>query len=132
MPRVDLILLLVAVLLVGVVAAVAVGRVRGGLDEPVRSRRDNALPAGRLGEDDLARARFSVGLRGYRMDEVDAALDRVQAELRERDAEVAALRGALAEETSPRLPHPVAEESAVPEESRVPEESPDAGFGPGR
>ncbi len=95
MPRVDLILLLVAVALVGVVAAVAVGRLRGGLEEPVRSRRDNALPAGRLEPADLGRARFSVGLRGYRMDEVDAALDRVQAELAERDAEVATLRGAL-------------------------------------
>lgn len=95
MPRVDLILLLVAVALVGVVAAVAVGRVRGGLGEPVRSRADNALPAGRLEPADLGRARFSVGLRGYRMDEVDAALDRVQAELAQRDAEVATLRGAL-------------------------------------
>ncbi len=121
MPRVDLILLLVAVLLVGVVAAVAVGRVRGGLEEPVRSRRDNALPAGRLGQDDLAHARFSVGLRGYRMDEVDAALDRVQAELRERDAEVAALRGALADKTPQREPDPVAADDGT-----------DAGFGPGR
>jgi DivIVA domain-containing protein len=120
MPRVDLILLLVAVLLVGVSAAVAVGRVRGGLDEPVRSKRDNALPAGRLGEADISRARFTVALRGYRMDEVDAALDRIQAELRERDAELAALRGALAQETPRRGP------------AAGSEDGPDAGFGPGR
>jgi DivIVA domain-containing protein len=94
---VDLILLLVALAVVGVTAAVAVGRVRGGMDEPVRSRPDSALPAGRLTADDVARARFSVGLRGYRMDEVDAALDRVQGELRERDHELVALRALLRE-----------------------------------
>jgi DivIVA domain-containing protein len=97
---VDLILLLVALAVVGVTAAVAVGRVRGGLDEPVRSRPDNALPAGRLGVADVAGARFSVALRGYRMDEVDAALDRVLDELRERDREVAALRSRLREVAS--------------------------------
>ena len=108
MRRVDLILLLVAVALVGVVAAVAVGRVRGGLEEPITSRRDNTLPAGRLQGDDVARARFSVGLRGYRMDEVDAALDRIQAELCERDAEVAALRSALRERAERPEPAPPA------------------------
>lgn len=97
----DLILLLVALAVVGVTAAVAVGRVRGGLDEPVRSRADNALPAGRLVADDVARARFSVGLRGYRMDEVDAALDRLQGELRERDHELAALRSRLEDAGGP-------------------------------
>ena len=101
MPDVDLILLLVAVAVVGVAAAVAVGRVQGGLEEPVRSRRDNALPDGRLTGADLEQARFSVGLRGYRMDEVDAALDRVQAELRERDAEIEVLREALRQQAAP-------------------------------
>jgi DivIVA domain-containing protein len=105
MPDVDLILLLVAVAVVGVVAAVAGGRVQGGLDEPARSRPDTALPPGRLDEADLARVRFSVGLRGYRMDEVDAALDRVQDELRDRDAEIARLRAALQRpEPAPDLP----------------------------
>lgn len=97
----ELILLLVALAVVGVSAAVAVGRVRGGLDEPVRSRPDNALPAGRLTADDVARARFSVGLRGYRMDEVDAALDRLRGELRERDHELADLRARLREPAAP-------------------------------
>lgn len=91
----DLILLLVALAVVGVAAATAVGRVRGGMDEPVRSRPDHSLPPGRLEPADVGRARFSVGLRGYRMDEVDAALDRVQAALRDRDEELAALRSQL-------------------------------------
>lgn len=97
----DLILLLLALAVVGVSAAVAVGRVRGGLDEPVRSRPDNALPAGRLTPADVAGARFSVALRGYRMDEVDAALDRLQAELRERDHELADLRARLHQDAAP-------------------------------
>ena len=121
MPGVDLILLLVAVAVVGVVAAVAVGRVHGGLEDPVRSRRDNALPQRRLDDTDLARARFSIGLRGYRMDEVDAALDRVQAELRERDAELERLREAL------RGRRPATDATGSTAEAAS-----DAGLGPGR
>lgn len=127
MPDVDLILLLVAVAVVGVVAAVAVGRVQGGLEGPVRSRRDNALPERRLDDTDLAAARFSVGLRGYRMDEVDAALDRVQAELRERDAELERLRQALRD----RQPTD-ASPSHTADDGTPGATSPDAGFGPGR
>jgi DivIVA domain-containing protein len=136
MPDVDLILLLVAVAVVGVVAAVAVGRVQGGLDEPVRSRRDNALPERRLDDTDLARARFSVGLRGYRMDEVDAALDRVQHELRERDAELERLRAALREQQPAQPVEPV-EDDGVQAQDEARDEArdeagADAGFGPGR
>ncbi len=40
--------------------------------------------------DDLERVRFGMALRGYRMAEVDALLDRLAAELRERDARLAA------------------------------------------
>ena len=39
----------------------------------------------------LDRLRFSLGFRGYRMDEVDAVLDRVAAELRAPDARIAEL-----------------------------------------
>jgi len=143
MPDVDLILLLVAVVVVGVVAAVAVGRVQGGLEEPVRSRRDNALPERRLVDSDLAQARFSVGLRGYRMDEVDAALDRVQAELRDRDAELERLREALrgpapaasgsgAPAATDNVAAPGATPVATPEPAAEAPEDSDAGTGPGR
>lgn len=87
----DLLLLLVAVAAVGVVAAVAAGRIGGGLQEPVRSRPDHALPPGPLTDADIGQVRFNVGLRGYRMDEVDAVLDRAQAEMRARDAQIAEL-----------------------------------------
>ena len=88
----DVVLVVLAIGLIGVVAAVAFGRIRGGLDDPPVARPDIELPPGRLGAVDLAGLRFSVALRGYRMDEVDAVLDRLRAELRTRDAELAELR----------------------------------------
>ncbi|MBD8044118.1 DivIVA domain-containing protein [Arthrobacter sp. Sa2BUA2] len=42
---------------------------------------------------DIADLRFSVALRGYRMDEVDDVLERLAAALLERDAALAELRG---------------------------------------
>src|SRR5881398_3411595 len=50
-------------------------------DEPVDSI-DGGLPRGRLvRSDDIHRLRFRVGLRGYRMSDVDAALAAVQLSL---------------------------------------------------
>ncbi len=96
----TLVLLLVALVVAGVVAAVAVGRVPGGLEEPTTSRPSRALPDGPLAADDLDRVRFSLGLRGYRMDEVDALLDRVRDEVAARDARVAELTARLEAATS--------------------------------
>ncbi len=74
-----------AVAVMGVVAVVATGR-GGGLDEVFDDRPDARVPAdGPLRADDLRRVRFSTALRGYRMAEVDALLDRLTAELEERD-----------------------------------------------
>lgn len=42
---------------------------------------------------DIADLRFSVGFRGYRMDEVDVVLERLATALLERDAALAELRG---------------------------------------
>jgi DivIVA domain-containing protein len=49
------------------------------------------LPPRPLTGSDLAELRFAVGLRGYRMDEVDTVLDRVADELTARNAEITAL-----------------------------------------
>lgn len=55
------------------------------VDAP-RDRADPGLPdAGPVRADDLERVRFPMALRGYRMAEVDDLLDRVAAELRDRD-----------------------------------------------
>lgn len=55
-------------------------------------RPDVAVPASRpLTADDLAAVQFNTGVRGYRMDEVDALLARLQAEMLERDSREQAL-----------------------------------------
>jgi DivIVA domain-containing protein len=93
---VTLLLTLLILAVVGLVAAVAAGRITGGLDEPSSSLPGRGLPAGRVGAADLERVRFSPALRGYRMDEVDEVLDRLTEELQLREEEVAELRRAVA------------------------------------
>lgn len=91
-PVVTLFLLLLAVGLVVAVAAVAAGRIRGGLEDAAPSRPLRPLPEGRIAPSDVDALRFTPALRGYRMDEVDAALARLRDALTERDAELAELR----------------------------------------
>ncbi len=72
---------ILAVLALGGIAVVAAGR-GTPLAEAYDDRPDAVVPAhGRLAGEDLRRVRFSLALRGYRMSEVDALLDRVAREL---------------------------------------------------
>lgn len=72
-----------AVLLMGAVAVVAAGRGEP-LADAYDDRPDALVPADRpLAADDLRTVRFSLALRGYRMSEVDALLDRLARELEE-------------------------------------------------
>lgn len=74
------------VVVVAAVAMVAVGR-GDGLAPAVPDRPDVELPRDRpLQAHDLAHLRLSVAVRGYRMDEVDALLARLGAEIEDRDA----------------------------------------------
>ncbi|MEO3847422.1 DivIVA domain-containing protein [Streptomyces sp. B8F3] len=86
--------------MVAVVAAVTVVLAGNGeeeLTEPQPDRIHAPLPPDRpLGRADIDALRLPVALRGYRMDDVDDALDRVAAELAERDARIAELEAALA------------------------------------
>ncbi len=95
--------LLVVLLAVGGVAAVAAGKIRGGLPEPTSSRPEVELPE-HVAAEDVDRLRFSVGFRGYRMDEVDEVLDRLSAELGARGEEIRELRERLAEGAEPDQP----------------------------
>ena len=79
-----------AAVVVFAVAAVAAGRGDGLATEPP-DRAPEPLPEGPLSADDVAAARFAVGLRGYRMDQVDGALARLQAELLRRDERIGRL-----------------------------------------
>jgi DivIVA domain-containing protein len=86
---------LIVVLLIGAVAVVASGR-WGGMSAAYDDRPDVSVPARDvLTADDLARARFGVALRGYRMDEVDALLERLAREIAERDRRIADLERAV-------------------------------------
>lgn len=86
---------LVVLALVGVVAALAAGKIRGGLPEPTSTLPDVELPARDIATEDVDAIRFSVGFRGYRMDEVDAVLDRLGLELGAREEEIRELREKL-------------------------------------
>lgn len=52
------------------------------------------LPDHKLRAEDVVAARLPVALRGYRFAETDQLLDRLAVELRQRDEEIARLRGA--------------------------------------
>ncbi|MBS44273.1 MAG: DivIVA domain-containing protein [Nocardioides sp.] len=77
------------VLLMGGIALVAAGRGEP-MTEEHDDRPDLAVPAEadgvRLSADDLRRVRFPLAFRGYRMDDVDALLDRLA---RERETDTA-------------------------------------------
>lgn len=74
-------LALLVVLVIGATAVVASGH--GGAMAQVHSDRPDVLVPGNrdLSAQDLREVRFSLGFRGYRMDEVDALLSRLTAQL---------------------------------------------------
>jgi len=77
----------VVVAVIAVVAVVATGR-GGAMSEAYDDRRDVRVQAdGPLTAEDLAGVRFTTAFRGYRTSEVDALLDRLMTEMRERSPE---------------------------------------------
>ncbi|MFG3252796.1 DivIVA domain-containing protein [Streptomyces sp. NPDC048172] len=69
----------------------------GGLADAPPDLLDEPLPPDRpVGHADVVGLRLPVAPRGYRMDQVDDVLDRLGAELAERDARIAELETALA------------------------------------
>jgi len=87
---------LLVVVILGVTAAVAVGR-GGAMARAYPDRREIRLPANRLiNADDLRDIEFSVVFRGYRMDEVDDVIRRLVRDLRSRDARLEQLQQRLA------------------------------------
>ncbi|GAA2660199.1 hypothetical protein GCM10009864_29080 [Streptomyces lunalinharesii] len=69
----------------------------GGLRDAEPAALHDPLPQDRpLARADVEAVRLPVAVRGYRMDDVDDVLDRLGAELAERDARIAELEAALA------------------------------------
>ncbi|GAA3296875.1 DivIVA domain-containing protein [Streptomyces cinereospinus] len=86
-----------AVVAAAVTLAVVGGGERGPLPEAAPERLHDPLPPYRpLAREDVDALRFPLALRGYRMTDVDDALNRLAAELAERDARIADLESALA------------------------------------
>ncbi|WP_254666426.1 DivIVA domain-containing protein [Humibacillus sp. DSM 29435] len=85
--------LLVGVVVVCFVVALVLGLVGGGMGRATSSLSHEPLPDDELRDPDLDELRFDVGLRGYRMSQVDGVVDRLRRELREKDEQIAVLRG---------------------------------------
>ncbi len=98
----TLVFLLAAILVIGAGTMLAVGRL-GELPDVEPDRAPLALPDDRpMARQDVDGVRFAVGMRGYRMDEVDDVLDRLAAEVDQRDARIAELESRLAGRGLPR------------------------------
>ncbi|WP_457974233.1 DivIVA domain-containing protein [Arthrobacter sp. D1-17] len=103
----------------------------GGFEEPVTSLPPVLLPE-EAKPDDVDRVRFALGLRGYRMDQVDQVLDDLRDQLAAKDAEIAGLRAHLRGEIPGSAAKPStldgtgfrisSEDSAAPSERPVAEE----------
>ncbi|MFD7666934.1 DivIVA domain-containing protein [Streptomyces sp. NPDC059788] len=90
-------LIAMVVVVAAVTLAVVGGGDEGGLGEAAPDRLYEPLPADRpASRADVEAVRLPVSVRGYRMNDVDDVLDRLGAELAERDARIAELEAALA------------------------------------
>lgn len=95
------------------VAAVLTGRAEG-LSSESQDLAATGIPRDRaMTPDDVLGLRFALAVRGYRMDEVDDALDRLAAEIAARDEAIGQLRMALDNATSSAA---LVEEPPEPEE----------------
>lgn len=100
MDHVSYFLVFLAVALLGAIAWLGAGRRSQGavddvlddaLGEPVANLPPILLPD-EVKPADVDRIRFSLGFRGYRMDQVDQVLDRLRDQLAARNAEIARLQ----------------------------------------
>jgi DivIVA domain-containing protein len=84
---------------------------KDGFDEPVASLPPVLLPADAKPAD-VDHVRFALGLRGYRMDQVDQVLDDLRDQLAARNAEIESLREQLRASAQPLAPveQPAAED----------------------
>jgi len=96
MDPVSFFLVFVAIVLVGAALFVGAGIVRGrsmgaGLDDPTPNLPPVLLPSDAK-PSDVDTVRFALGLRGYRMDQVDQVLDELRDQLQAKDREIERLK----------------------------------------
>ncbi|GAA4029112.1 hypothetical protein GCM10023063_08710 [Arthrobacter methylotrophus] len=93
-------LVFLAIAVAGAVLFLGAGMARSsrnsgaGLDEPVPNLPPVLLPAGAKASD-VDRVRFALGLRGYRMDQVDQVLDELRDQLTAQEREIDRLKRSL-------------------------------------
>jgi DivIVA domain-containing protein len=117
--------IVVAVLLVGVFAAMVAGRVSyDPMAAPVTTQPDTGLAEDFVARD-VATVHFDTALRGYRMDQVDGVLDRLQDRLAEQERELVALRATTGRHAAatPEPPAELAAEQSVELGAEQPTES---------
>ena len=93
-------LLLIVVLLIGLTTAAVMGRIGGFMAEPASSHAFSGLPAESLSASDVGALHFDQALRGYRMDQVDEAIDALAARLRELETAAVSLPAAGSQHTA--------------------------------
>ena len=81
--------LLIVVLLIGLTAAAVMGKIGGFMAEPTSTHAFSGVPTGSLSADDVKGLHFDQALRGYRMDQVDEAIDALAERLRQLEAAAA-------------------------------------------
>jgi DivIVA domain-containing protein len=95
-----------AIVLLGAAAIAAAGGMGQMSRDPVRDIYRQDLPDRPLTAEDLDGLRFGITLRGYSMAQVDEILDRLGAEIAQRDSRIAELSGWLRPQAplAPELP----------------------------
>jgi DivIVA domain-containing protein len=96
--------LVVAVVVAVVTAAAVLGRVDGALADATTTMSHVPLPEDQLSPADIDELRFDTAMRGYRMSQVDAVIDRLRREIGDLDEELTRVR----ESTSARAGAPAA------------------------
>ena len=84
--------LFVAVVVAVVTAAAVLGRVDGSLADATTSMSHIPLPDDQLTEADIDELWFDTAMRGYRMSQVDAVIDRLRREIGDLDDELTRVR----------------------------------------
>ena len=101
--------LFVAVVVAVVTAAAVLGRVDGSLADATTTMSHVPLPEDQLTPDDIDELRFDTAMRGYRMSQVDAVIDRMRREIGDLDDELSRVRQAsiaLGDHADIRRDHP--------------------------
>ena len=119
-------ILFVGIIVLCFVVALILGLAGGGLGRGTSSLSHEPLPDEPIRDADFDDLVFDVSPRGYRMSQVDGVVDRLRRELREKDEEIAVLRGDDA------VPAAAPAERAAPAEPAEPAEQSDPTVGPER